>query len=121
MVAKFSPLCAEPQFRHPFCPGTISRKIHSPQQWMPSPGSRQFVGLFFSEQKLLPQNPRNLSLAGARVTEELPRATLLVLVQSEMEKNIFPLVNIPPVRGGDFQDTRIHRPMPVSRSFALAR
>ena len=44
-----------------------------------------------------------------------------VLVQSEMEKNIFPLVKIPPLRGGDFQGMRIHRPMPVSRSFALAR
>src|SRR5262245_24489940 len=43
-----------------------------------------------------------------------------VLVQSEMEKNIFPLVKIPPLRGGDFQGMRIHRPMPVSRSFALA-
>ncbi len=46
---------------------------------------------------------------------------LYVLVQSEMEKNIFPLVKIPPLRGGDFQGTRIHRPMPVCRSFALAR
>jgi hypothetical protein len=44
-----------------------------------------------------------------------------VLVQSEMEKNIFPLVKIPPLRGGDFQGMRIHRPMPVCRSFALAR
>ena len=44
-----------------------------------------------------------------------------VLVQSEMEKNIFPLVKIQPLRGGDFLGMRIHRPMPVSRSFALAR
>jgi len=42
-----------------------------------------------------------------------------VLVQSEMEKNIFLLVKIPPLRGGDFQGMRIHRPMPVSRSFAI--
>jgi hypothetical protein len=44
-----------------------------------------------------------------------------VLVQSEMEKKRFPLVKIPPLRGGDFQGMRIHRPMRVSRSFALAR
>src|SRR5215467_3475022 len=44
-----------------------------------------------------------------------------VLVQSEMEKNIFPLVKIPPLRGGDFQGMRIHRPMLVVPSFALAR
>ena len=44
-----------------------------------------------------------------------------VLVQSEMEKNVFPLVKIPPQRGGDFQGMRIHRPIPVSCSFALAR
>ena len=44
-----------------------------------------------------------------------------VLVQSEMEKNIFPLVKIQHLRGGDFLGMRIHRPMPVSRSFALAR
>jgi len=37
------------------------------------------------------------------------------LVQSEMEKNIFPLVKIPSL------GMRIHRPMLVSRSFALAR
>src|SRR3974377_314830 len=47
------------------------------------------------------------------------RVARLVLVQSEMEKNIFPLVKIPPLRGGDFQGMRIHRPMPVSRSFAI--
>ena len=44
-----------------------------------------------------------------------------VLVQSEMEKNIFPLVKIPSLWDGDFQGMRIHRPMPVSRCFALAR
>ena len=62
---------------------------------MPSPGSRQFVGPFFSDQKLLPQNPRNLSLASARSRRNPRRATLLVLVQSEMEKNIFRLVKNP--------------------------
>ena len=44
-----------------------------------------------------------------------------VLVQSEMEKKFFPLVKIPPLRGGDFQGRRIHRPMPVSHGFASAR
>ena len=37
-----------------------------------------------------------------------------VLVQSEMEKRFFPLVQIPPLRGGDFQGMRVYRPMPVS-------
>ena len=45
----------------------------------------------------------------------------IVLVQSEMEKNIFQLVKNPPLRGGDFQGMRIHRPMPVFRSLAWAR
>jgi hypothetical protein len=46
---------------------------------------------------------------------------LRVLVQSEMEKKFFPLVKIPPLRGGDFQGRRIHRPMPVSHGFASVR
>jgi hypothetical protein len=37
-----------------------------------------------------------------------------VLAQPEMEKRRFPLVKIPPLRGGDFQGMRIYRPMPVS-------
>jgi hypothetical protein len=44
-----------------------------------------------------------------------------VLVQSEMEKKFFPLVKIPPQRGGDFQGMGIHRATPESRSCALAR
>jgi hypothetical protein len=31
-----------------------------------------------------------------------------------MEKQRFPLVKIPPLRGGDFQGMRIYRPMAVS-------
>ncbi len=37
-----------------------------------------------------------------------------VLAQPEMERRRFPLVKIPPLRGGDFQGMRIYRPMPVS-------
>jgi Lipocalin-like domain len=44
-----------------------------------------------------------------------------VLVQSEMEKKFFPLVKIPPQRGGDFRGIGIHRATSESRSCALAR
>jgi len=46
--------------------------------------------------------------------------TGFVLVQSEMEKNFFLLVKIPPLRGGDFQGMWIYRAMPVFRSLASA-
>lgn len=43
-----------------------------------------------------------------------------VLVQSEMEKNFFPLVKIPSLWGGDFQGMWIYRAMPVFLCFASA-
>jgi hypothetical protein len=34
-----------------------------------------------------------------------------VLVQPELEKRRFPLVKVPPLRGGDFQGMGVYRPM----------
>jgi hypothetical protein len=33
------------------------------------------------------------------------------LVQPELEKRSFPLVKVPPLRGGDFQGMGVYRPM----------
>jgi hypothetical protein len=38
-----------------------------------------------------------------------------------MEKQFFPLMKIPPLRGGDFQGMSIYRPMPVSAYGCPAR
>jgi len=69
------------------------------------------------------EDPKEKRRIGSLLDGEEDCVTLIdcVLVQSEMEKKFFPLVKIPPLRGGDFQGRRIHRPMPVSHGFASAR
>ena len=97
----FVPLCA------PFAQ-SVHHRSPSLQGSLQERAARHSVSSSTIYTRIPTRDPRTEPLFETKmcITPARVNINLSVLVQSEMEKNFFPLVKIPPLRGGDFRGMR---------------